>query len=460
VLAVSVDRGDTLLSLNAQEMMVPASNMKLLTTAAAFHYLGSDFRYQTILLADGPVREGVLEGDLVLYATGDPTLSDRFFPSETAAMDSLADMVARSGIQEIAGDLVVDGSFFGGPDLHPDWDPEDLNDAFAAPISAASLNENVVRVRVEAGAWTGAQPTVHTFPPEAGIPIYNLARTVPARSRSRIWLLRDHPLDPIGIEGEIPLGGADVWRSLPVPDPLAFSGRQLRRALRIRGVRSRGQIVPVRRSSASPLSALALPLNGGGAPWPRVIGIHTSPPLLEILRVVNKESNNLFAETVGKTLGRTVAGDGSFEGAQRAISEFLVREVGVSAHRFRVRDGSGLSNQNGASAAVFVELLAFMQESPFWDDFWETLPEAGIRRELGRMYRSAAAGNLRAKTGTMDGVSALSGMVRTRSGERILFSILSNDLSSEWRAKRAEDRIGIRLASLSRPLPSEGEGSF
>jgi D-alanyl-D-alanine carboxypeptidase/D-alanyl-D-alanine-endopeptidase (penicillin-binding protein 4) len=373
-------------------------------------------------------------------------------------MDSLADMVAGWGIQEIRGDLVVDGSFFDGPELHPDWDPEDLNDAFAAPVAAATLNENVERVRVEAGAWLGAQPTVHTFPPEAGIPIYNLARTAAARTRSRVWLVREHPLDPIGIEGEIPMGGADVWRSLPVPDPLAFSGTQLRRALRARGVRFRGQIVPVRRSSASPLSDLALPLNGGAASWPRVIGIHTSPRLLEILRVINKESNNLFAETVAKTLGRTVVGDGSFEGAQRAISEFLVQEVGVPAQRFRVRDGSGLSNQNGASAGAFVQLLAFMHESPFWEDFWETLPEAGVRRELGRMYRTAAAGNLRAKTGTIDGVSALSGMVRTRSGERILFSILSNDLSSEYRAKRAEDQIGIRLASLSRPLPPEGQG--
>jgi D-alanyl-D-alanine carboxypeptidase/D-alanyl-D-alanine-endopeptidase (penicillin-binding protein 4) len=455
VLAISLDRQDTLLSLNAQEMMVPASNMKLLTTAAAFHYLGPEFRYRTFLLAGGSRSGETLDGDLILYGTGDPSLSDRYFPSETAPMDTLADKVVQAGIREIRGDLVVDGTFFAGPDLHPDWDPEDLNDAFAAPVSATSLNENILRVRVEAGAWVGAQPTVHTFPPGSGIPIYNLANTVSPGSRSRIWLLRETPRDPIGIEGEIPLGGADVWRSLPVPDPLSYSGNQLKRALEVRGIRVSGRVVPIRRASASPLNSLSSPLDGTELPWPEVIGIHTSPPLRELLRVINKESHNFFAETVAKTLGRVVIGDGSFSGGERAISDFLIGEVGVSAQEIRIRDGSGLSAQNGASASVFVQLLRFMSDSPWWGDFWDTLPEAGVRRELGRMYRSPAAGNLRAKTGTINNVSALSGMVRTRTGERILFSILANGLASEYAAKRAEDQLGIRLASLTRPLPGQ-----
>ncbi len=456
VLAISLDRHDTILSLNPRETMVPASNMKLLTTAAAFHYLGPDFRYRTFLLEDGVRSGGTLDGDLVLFGTGDPTLSDRFFGSETAPMDTLAEKVVRAGISEIRGNLVVDGSFFGGQDLHSDWDPEDLNDAFAAPVSAASLNENILRIRVEAGSWVGAQPTVHTFPPGSGTPIYNVAKTVAAGARSRIWLMRETPRDPIGIEGEIPLGGADVWRSLPVSDPLNYSGIQLKRALEARGVRVFGRVVTIRRPSASPLNSLSFPLNQNQVTWPKLIGTHTSPPLQELLRIINKESHNLFAETVAKTLGRVVVGDGSFSGGQQAISKFLVQEVGVPADEIRIRDGSGLSDQNGASPWVFVQVLRFMSESPYWEDFWDTLPEAGIRRELGRMYRSPAAGNLRAKTGTIDGVSALSGMVRTRNGERILFSILGNDLRSGYRAKRAEDQLGIRLASLTRAFPDEG----
>jgi D-alanyl-D-alanine carboxypeptidase/D-alanyl-D-alanine-endopeptidase (penicillin-binding protein 4) len=358
------------------------------------------------------------------------------------------------GIREIRGNLVVDGSFFQGPDLHPEWDSDDLNDAFAAPVSAVSLAENLVTVRVEAGRWVGAQPSIHTIPEDSGIPVNNLARTVSASSRSRVWLLRDAPQDPIGIEGEIPLGGSDVWRRLPVPDPLRFTGLQLKQALEARGVRVTGTVVTIRDPDASRLSHDSAFTGLKGSALPRILAIQESPPLLDILRVINKESNNFLAETVAKTVGRTVLGEGSFSGGGRAVEKFLIEKVGVPPEKLRVRDGSGLSEENRASAGVFVQTLEFLASSPHWEEFLNTLPEAGVRRELGRMYRSPAAGNLRAKTGTMDRVSALSGLVRTRSGERILFSILSNDVASVYRAKRAEDQLGIRLASLTRPYPN------
>jgi D-alanyl-D-alanine carboxypeptidase/D-alanyl-D-alanine-endopeptidase (penicillin-binding protein 4) len=452
VLAVSLDRHDTLLSLNPRRLMVPASNMKLLSTAAAFHYLGPGFRYRTFVLADGARNGEVLDGDLLLYGTGDPSQSERFLPSETASMDSLATQVLGTGIREVLGNVVVDGSFFGGPDLHPEWKDEDLNDAFAAPVSAIGLAENLVTLRVESGSWVGARPSIHTIPENAGIPLQNLARTVSPGSRSRVWLLRESPRDPIGIEGEMPLGSPDVWRQLPVPDPLKFAGIQLKRALEARGVKVSGEVLTVRDPSLSRVSADWVPEMGNGARAPRILATVHSPPLLEMLRVINKESNNFLSESVAKTTGRAVLGDGSFAGGGLAIRKFLVEEVGVLPEETRVRDGSGLSEENRATAGVFIRTLEYMAASPYWEAFLSTLPEAGVRRELGRMYRSPAARNLRAKTGTMDRVSALSGMVRTRSGERILFSILSNEVASEYRAKRAEDRLGIRLASLTRPL--------
>jgi len=457
VLAVSLDRGDTLLTLNPLEPMVPASNQKLLTTAAALHFLGPDFRYETFLLTSGTVEGGVLRGDLVLYGTGDPTLSRRFFPGETAPMDSLAQRLSEAGIRDIQGDLVVDGSYFSGPELHPDWDPRDLNEPFAAPVSAVSFNENLVSLRVEAGSSTHLPPTLHTLPPGSGLPVVNTAITTSPGTRSRIWLFRDTPSDPIGIEGEIPLGGRDVWRELPVPDPLDFSGHFLLQALEARGISVSGEIQTLR----DPHRSVLPPGDGTGTAGrrrTRILGRYASPPLLEILRVVNKESNNFLAETVLKTLGRQVAGEGSFEGGTRALVRFLTEAVGVPADEIHPRDGSGLSAHNRISANAVVRVLAFMADSPTWVEFWGTLPEAGVRREMGRMAGSPAARNLRAKTGTMDGVSALSGMVRTRSGERVLFSIISNGVSSERRAKRAEDQVGIRLASLTR-TPTASAGS-
>jgi D-alanyl-D-alanine carboxypeptidase len=168
VLAISLDRHDTLLALNPDRPMVPASNMKLLSTAAALHFLGPDYRYRTFLLADGLVEEGFLDGDLILYGTGDPTFSERFWPSKAGALDSLANQLLALGIREVRGDLVVDGSFFAGPDLHPEWKGEDLNDDFAAPVAALSFAENLVTVRVEAGSWVGAHPSIFTDPEGAG----------------------------------------------------------------------------------------------------------------------------------------------------------------------------------------------------------------------------------------------------------------------------------------------------
>ena len=450
VLAVSLDRGDTLLSLNSRDPLIPASNQKLLTTAAALYALGPDFRYSTFLLTEGSQVGDAVEGDLILYGTGDPTLSERFYPGEMAGLDTLALLILGAGVREIRGDLVVDGSYFQGPDLHPEWDPADLNDPFAAPVSAVSFNENLVTVRVEAHTSSGSPPSIHTMPEESGIPILNTATTTPAGTRSRIWLFRDTPLDPIGIEGEIPVGGRDVWRRLPVPDPLVFMGLEFKRALEIRGVFLQGK-VRVNRNPSN--SALPPPAEADGRETRvEILAVHESPPLLEILRVVNKESHNLFAETVGKTLGRMVVGEGSFQGGEEALTRFLLREVGIAPEEIRVSDGSGLSPENRVSAKALIQLLDFMARSSLWEDFWSTLPEAGVRRELGRMGGSPASGNLRAKTGTMDGVSALSGMVRTRSGERVIFSIISNGVASEIRAKRAEDQVGIRLASLTRPL--------
>lgn len=451
VLAVSLDRGDTLLALNVRDPMVPASNMKVFTTAAALYSLGPDFRYTTFFLTTGEQSDGRLEGDLVLYGTGDPTLSSRFYPGMTSALDSLAHSILDAGIREVKGDLVIDGSYFQGPGIHPDWDPKDLNEAFAAPVSAVSFNENLVRIQVQAGEALGQSPPIHLIPEDSGIPVLNTATTVSQGRRSRIWLFRDTPWDPIGIEGEIPLGGRDVWRELPVPDPLVFTGKVLKGVLEARGIHIRGNLRVVRDPAAS---VLPPPETGGDVSsriGPRIVAVHQSPPLLDILTVVNKHSNNFLAESVARTLGQLTMGDGSFEGAAAAVRAFLTVDVGIPESEFSIRDGSGLSTQDRASAGALVGVLTFMANSPHWDDFWGTLPEAGVWRELRRMSGSPASRNLRAKTGTMEGVSALSGMVRTRSGERVLFSILSNDVRSESRAKRAEDQLGIRLASLTRP---------
>lgn len=448
VMVVSLDRGDTLFSAAPDSALAPASNVKLLTSAAALRELGPDYRYRTWVVTDGFVEGPTLRGDLILYGTGDPGISDRFHASKTAVFEGLADQLARRGITTVTGRLVGDASLLPGPLRPPGWEPEDLNDHFAAAVSALSFNENVVSLRVEPAPAPGLPPTVHTHPDRAGLTVVNQAVT--SAGPGVLLMVRDEPTDPVVVRGSIRHRSRAQWRELTVPEPAAFAVSVFRSVLESRGIRVMGEDAVVRDPAASavgghPLTAPAL----GHRPRARVLATHVSPPLSDYLAVVNKRSNNLVSELVFRTVGRVVTGDGSPEASARAVAASLQR-LGVDTAALVQTDGSGLDAGNRARAATFVELLARLASTPDWPAFWATLPEAGNRRELGRMFRTPAAGNLRAKTGTIAGVSALSGVVQSRDGELLAFSILVNDARSTVLAKRVENDIGVRLASFRR----------
>jgi D-alanyl-D-alanine carboxypeptidase/D-alanyl-D-alanine-endopeptidase (penicillin-binding protein 4) len=348
----------------------------------------------------------------------------------------------------VTGDLIGDASFLVGP-LRPEgWDTRDLNDHFSAPVSALSFNENVVSFRVVA-TTPGQPPAVHTVPDHSGLEVSNNARTVAGSSRARVHILRDAPLDPVRVEGQIVAGSRDVWREMTVSVPAHFAVSGLRAALETRGIAVEGGARVIHDPQRSILGGVAAPALGRrGA---RVLARHVSEPLSSYLAVVNKESNNLFAELIFRTLGRTVEGSGTPEAAARAVESELLA-MGVDMRGVEQLDGSGLSAGNRVSAATFVSVVQRMASSPQWSTYWASLPEAGRRGELGRMYSTAAARNLRAKTGTIERVSALSGMVRTQDGERIVFSLLVNGTPSTARAKRVENQVGVLLASFQRPV--------
>ena len=447
VLVVSLDRGDTLVAVMPDSALAPASNMKLLTTAAALRELGPDFRYRTWLLTDGALADGELRGDLVLYGTGDPGISDRFYDSKVAVFEELADQLIARGIRRVTGDLVGDASFLPGP-LRPEgWEPDDLNDHFAAAISALSFNENVLSLRVEPAERSGWLPAVYTLPEHSGLVVDN--RAVTAEGRGQLLIERDDPMAPIVVEGQIQRGGRAVWRELTVSDPAAFAVAAFRAVLAERGVEVVGSDRVVREPAGSLLGGhpITAPTTARGRT--RILASHVSPPLREYLAVMNKKSHNLFTELVFRTVGRVREGSGSPLASARAVASSMV-ELGVDTAGVIQLDGSGLSAGNRVRAKTLVGLLARMAASADWSEYWATLPEAGNRRELGRMYRTPAAGNLRAKTGTIEGVSALSGVVTSQDGERLAFSILVNGTPSTTRAKRIENEIGVRLASFRR----------
>ncbi len=183
VMIVSLDAGETLFAHRAEEPAIPASNLKLFTTAAALRYLGPDYRYSTYLTATGPIRDGVLDGDLYLYGTGDPTISDRFFDSKLTVWEQLADSLAALGVTRITGDLVGDASYFEGPGIGEGWQPDYVTHTYAAPASALSFNDNIVTMRITGADETGAAPNIQ-FIPGGSIPIRNEAATT---TSGRSW---------------------------------------------------------------------------------------------------------------------------------------------------------------------------------------------------------------------------------------------------------------------------------
>jgi D-alanyl-D-alanine carboxypeptidase/D-alanyl-D-alanine-endopeptidase (penicillin-binding protein 4) len=447
VLVVSLDRGDTLVSRNAHAALAPASNMKVLTSAAALHHLGPDYRWTTWVLADGPVVDGVLDGDLVLYGTGDPGIADRFFESRGTVFEQLAEDLRAAGIHEIRGSIVGDGSRFSGDLRSASWEPDDVNEWYAAPSGALSYNENVVSMRVTPGA-PGRPPVVGSIPEHTGLPVRNEGITVSGVARPPLALLREDPEEPVLVSGQIRAGGPDVWRQMTITDPALFAAHGFTHVLREQGIVVRDDPVSIRGGGLSNVGSARV-LGPLDVDAPSVLAIHRSPPLSTYLRAVNQRSHNLYADLILKTLGWELEGEGSFEAGARVIRDWLL-EMGAPTTGLRVLDGSGLAPENRISAATLVAAIEATSLSPGWEAFWESLPEAGDRTLNRRMRSTPAAGNLRAKTGTINRVSALSGMVRSADGERLAFSIIGNQLPSEQGAKRLEDRVGEALARYGR----------
>jgi D-alanyl-D-alanine carboxypeptidase/D-alanyl-D-alanine-endopeptidase (penicillin-binding protein 4) len=445
VLAVSLDRGDTLFALNPDRPLAPASNAKLFSTAAALYYLGPDFRFSTFLLADGPVRDGVLAGDLILYGTGDPSISGRMLEGPSAVLRRLAASLDDAGIRRIAGDVVGDGSYFDDEWVGPGWEEGDLDDWYGAPVGGLSLAENVVTVRVTPGR-AGGPAVIRTMPETRGLALDNRVRTVRSGT-SRVSFQRSD--GRLVATGQVRAGGGGITRSVPVVDPANLAAAALRAVLEERGIEISGGVRTVRRPQESRVS-----FSGGGAlaaGAPRVLAAHLSPPLAQVAAVTNHVSHNLFAEALLKTVGRVVLGEGTFAAGAEAVRTFLESELGAEPPEITQVDGSGLSRNNLLTARTTVRLLDYLPRSGFWESFFSSLPAAAVPDGLEqRMRGTPAAGNLRAKTGTIRRVSALSGYVTSADGERIAFSILANGVPSTARAKRSEDAIGARLAAFSR----------
>ena len=428
VQVVEVGGGDTIYTYNGDDERTIASNTKLFTTAAALDALGPGYLYETRLLLRGQVQEGLLRGDLGVIGGGDPNISGRAFDGDSyGAFRSWAHELAARGVRRVAGDLFLDAGLFEPLQIHPDWPHLQLASWYEAPVAALSFNDNCVLVRVSPRSKSGLV-RVETVPPVHLFQVTNTALTTNARRHGHLTVMRRE--DRLIVAGTIgrDSGPLEVW--VTVPDPVRYFGMALIDALAEEGIEVQGKLRPVQR----------LP----GPAWERVAVYRSS--LLDSIRIANKRSQNFYAESLVKLLGARRCGDGSWRGGVHAVADFLA-SLGVPAGAFHMVDGSGLSREDRFTPRAVTRLLRHMYLHRWGAEFVQSLPSAGElesslhSRLTGPPYR----GNVFAKTGTIEGVSALSGYAKAVSGKVYAFSILINRSRDVWHARQAQDRIVMAL---------------
>jgi D-alanyl-D-alanine carboxypeptidase/D-alanyl-D-alanine-endopeptidase (penicillin-binding protein 4) len=458
VKVVSLDTGATVFEENAGKLMMPASNMKIYTVATALDRLGPDFRFVTsIYSAARPDDKGRLKGDLVIYGRGDPSFSARFAGEGDyfKGVEDLAEKIAAAGVKRIEGDIVGDESYFDGPALPYGWEWDDLAWYYGAPVSALTVNDNAVDLSVRPGATEGAAAVVTAGPSFLGFPVVvsganvdaqtvarntppllavvNRAITSPRGAPREITIDRPVGQDYVEVWGTIPLGDEGQTVPVAVPRPALMFAAMLRAALERRGVQTKGRTVSIdahaREAQRRPFDPAALV----------EIARRESPPFREVAAQTMKPSQNLYTEMILRTLGRQTPAPPPEPGQRtnrtrtsaqlgHAVVRQFLREAGVpNVERLSLVDGSGLARQNLITAEATVQLLAHMSRHRHFQVWLDAQPVAGVDGTLrGRLRGTMAAGNLRAKTGTISNVSALSGYVTTAAGERLVFSIIVN----------------------------------
>lgn len=414
--------GETLYQRDAERVLIPASNNKLLVTACALTVLGAEYRMRTEVWRNGTLEpDGTLQGDLILVGKGDASLlySD---------LQALARQIREKGIQQVQGRLLYDDTWLDAERYGFGWNIDDEPYGYQAQMSALCVERNAVRVYASP-TTDGKPPTVRLEPPTDYVQVINLARTTtkgqgnPALSATRL-----RARNTVILTGTIPEGASEVFVGrYSVENPSRYTAHLFLQALREAGV-----------SIAESISPTALSLYPKAEP----IAIHLSPPMSEIIALINKPSDNLLTEMVLKILGKERRGEGTTQAGIRVLTDFL-RSAGLEMDAVQVVDGSGLSRMNAISPENLVRLLIYMARSPHAEAYRRSLPVYGEDGTLrNRLRNTPVQGNGFVKTGSLYRVSSLSGYLLCKSGRIVAFAIVMNHYTASGAdVRRLQDAI-------------------
>ncbi len=442
VLVVDPDLGDTLYAANAGKLFVPASNTKLVTGAVALAQLGTGFRFTTRVLGPAPRADGTVVGDLVLVGRGDPSVSDSLSGDAMAPLRLLADSLAARGVRRVSGRLIRGADTFSDASLGAGWSWDNLDEGYSAPVDELMFNEGFVRVTVFGGARPGDAVRVRVAPSSTVLSIAKV-EVVTERNccmlRSRVRFNGDvrGRRPTVDLTGTVRAGDS-VTVNIALRHPNAAFLDAFHEALRERGITVTRGVEPDSLADTTGLTLLAT---------------RHSPPLDSILRAFQKPSQNQIGEVLLKTLGLERNGAGRSDSGLVVVRQQLAA-WGVDSTAAVLRDGSGLSRHNFLTPEAIVRVLDAMQRRPDFDVYLHALPVAGVDGTIReRMRGTAAEGRLRAKTGTLDKVRALSGYITTADGRHLLVSVLVNNHTAPSReVERVQDAIAAYLAGMTLEL--------
>jgi len=428
---VSAITGETLYENNAEKLYHPASTMKLITAATALVKLKPNYRFHTTLYADS-IEAGRVQGNIYLKGRGDPLFT-------THNLEAMVRQLVQLHVKEVPGNIVVDETYF--DDIRRGagwmWDDGPIG-GYYSHLSALTINHNGVVVKVSPGAAIGNPVRVQLNPSTQYIEVVNEATTIAPLEKAKLHIERQtgHVApNAITLRGAMTIGQAEVQRHVDIVDPALYCGTLLKEML--------GQ---------NEITVQGLIQHGQVPDNVTEIVDHTSPPLFIVVQEMNKPSDNLSAELLLKTIGSEIKDvPGTSENGLHVINEFLT-EIGLDTTQSTLADGSGVSRYNLLSASMLTSLLAYMfQDFAVMPEYLASLPIAGVDGTLSRrMKGTAAEGVLRAKTGTMRGVTTLAGYAMTSDCEILTFAMLMNHyVGSSYPRRALQDKIGNALARFS-----------
>jgi D-alanyl-D-alanine carboxypeptidase/D-alanyl-D-alanine-endopeptidase (penicillin-binding protein 4) len=424
LLIVDAQTGETLFEKNADSYFVPASNMKLFTTALALAKLGPDYKFHTTLETRGTISaDGRLVGDLILVGRGDPNLSNRKFPYELKeefdgpperALAELADALVARGVKEISGDVVGDDSYFPRERYPNGWEIDDMVWEYGAAISAIVVDDNTVAVTLTPGEKSGDPVQASVAPLTPDFTLQNDVTTSAAEVKSDLTLTREPGANLVVVRGTMPARSVPRKLVLAIEEPAQHAAFVLEGMLADRGVKLDGKVraVHVAETDVTPRTILAE---------------HVSVPLADSVKLINKISQNLHTEMLLRTAARQNGVWSTPEEMLKTPQDFYAT-AGIAPDDVIQTDGSGLSRHDLVTPRAIVTLLKYAQAQTWFAPYYASLPVAGVDGSLqDRMKNTLAAGRIHAKTGSVEHVRTLSGFAETPSGQRLIFSFLSNN---------------------------------